>query len=428
MFKLAVAFVLTLVPMSTNLFAQEVLDKIVAVVDDNIILRSELQQYAYSLAIQSGIDPLKEPQKFDQIQNQTLDELIVQKVLLVKAKEDSITVSDRQIEGVLGEQIQQMVKQLGSEKKVEEYFGSTLSQVKREFRKEVEERLLVQKLRETKSHETQISRREVEQFYVTYRDSLPVLKDAVRLRHILVNVEPSEAAVKAAREKAEEVLARLKKGEDFEELAKQFSEDPGSNANGGNLGVMQRGDLVREYEEAAFSLEPGEISGIVQSKFGLHIIQLIQKIGEKINTRHILFRVDTSPNDEIETQNRLKRLKQRILAGEISFEEAAKQFSKDTQTATKGGELGWFETKDFQIPAFKAAVAGLKPGELSEPVKTRFGYHLIQVEERRDERKLDIKKDWEQIEAWALDLKRRRVFDSYVNNIKKDVYIELKGL
>lgn len=407
---------------------QEALDKIVAIVDDNIILYSELQQFAYSLAIQGGVDPSKEPEKFNKILQSTLDELITQKVLLVQARLDSVEVSDRQIDSVLEQQIQRMVEQLGSESKVEQYFGTTLRQIRRDFREEVEERLLVQKLQEMKSVQTQISRREVEHFYNTYRDSLPVMKEAVKISHILVNVEPSETAVAAARKQAEEVLKQLHKGADFAELAIQYSQDPGSASRGGDLGRLQRGDLVKEFEEVAFQLEPGEISEIVQSKFGLHIIQMIDKAGEKIHTRHILFRLDTSPEDEQRTVEKLYEIRRQILAGEITWDAAVEKYSQDAVSKGKNGDLGWFEMEQFQIPAFKTAVTGLRVGEISDPVKTRFGIHLVRVDDRRDKRQLDITKDWEQIEKWALELKRRNEFEAYVAEIKKDVYIEMKPI
>lgn len=410
-----------------GLVGQEVLDKIVAIVGDNIVLRSELQQLAYSLAIQGGIDPEKEKDKFDTIQKNTLDELIIQKALLVKAKQDTVVVSERQVDEVLNQQIEQMVRRLGSEKRVEEYFGTSLREVRRDFRKEVEERLLVQELQRQKSLETHISRREIEQFYKAYRDSLPTMKEAVHIRHILVNVQASGEAIEAARKRGQEIRQRLLKGEDFETLARQYSDGP-SASKGGNLGVAERGSFVPEYEEAAFALEPGQISDLVQTKFGLHIIQLLEKAGDKIKTRHILFRVDMSPDDEIETQKMLITLKDSILANQITFEEAAKRYSKDKQTASKGGDLGWFEPSNFQIEAFQKAVEGLKPGEISSPVKTEFGYHLVKVDERRHERKLDIVKDWEQIENWALDFKRRKEFEKYVAEVRAEVYIEVKTL
>lgn len=409
-------------------YSQEELDKIVAVVDDNIILKSELQQFAYSFAMQNKIDPLKEQDKFNAILQKTLDDMIIQKVLLVKAKEDSVEVSEKQINSVLENQINDMITQLGSEEKVEEYFGSSLRQIRREFREEVEERLLVQKLRETKSYETKISRREVELFFSTFRDSLPQLKEAVKISHILVKVEPSAEAVVAATKIAEEVLTRIEKGEDFGELAKQFSDDPGSAVRGGNLGLVQRGEFVKEFEEVAFNLEPGEISGIVQSQFGLHIIQLIKKLGEKINTRHILIGLKPTAEDEKRTAMILNDLRKQLVSKELTFEEAVEKYSKDETSKDKVGDLGWFEMEEFRIPAFKTAIVGLEPGEISDPTKTKFGLHLVRLDEKREKRSLDLKDDWEQIENWALERKRGKEFESYIALVKKEVYIELKGL
>jgi len=304
--------------LTTRLFAQEVLDKTVAIVEDNIILKSELYQFSYSMALQLKIDPEKDKVKFDKLIRETLENLIEQKVLLVKAKEDSIVVTDRQIDGTLDEQINRMIQQLGSQERLEEYFGGiSLRQIRRDFRDEIEERLLVDNLKQQKNFEVKISRREIEGFYRAFKDSLPELNESVKISHILVEVEASPAAEKAAEEKAVGILARLKKGEAFAELAQEFSEDPGSATRGGDLGMMQRGDLVPEFEEVAFGLEPGEISEIVRSRFGLHIIQLISKGGEKINPRHILIRLDTSAEDEKRTVKNLEDLRAKILTGEI---------------------------------------------------------------------------------------------------------------
>jgi len=406
--------------------SQEVIDRIAVVVDDNIILKSEIDQYAISLALQLGVDPQQQLERMEKLRRQTMNELITQKVLLVKAKEDSIVVNDRQVDALLEEQIGRMVKQLGSEKRVEEYFGSSLKQIRREFRPEVEERLLVQRLKEKKDFEVQITRREVEEFYRTYRDSLPEVKRAVRISHILMSVQPNPDAAEQARKKAEELLARLRKGEDFATLARNYSQDPGSAKNGGDLGTLERGDLVREFEEVAFALEPGEISGVVRTQFGFHIIQLIEKTGEKIHPRHILVRLDKSESDDENTVQQLEDLRKQILSGELTFEEAAKEYSEDKETASKGGDLGWFEFDQFQLESFKQAVSNLELGEISEPVKTDFGYHLIRLDERREARKLDLEKDWEQIESWALNLKRQKVFQEWVEKLKEDVYIEIK--
>ncbi len=419
--------VFALLTSATGLFSQEVLDKVAAIVDNNIILQSELYQFSYSMALQLEIDPDKDKVKFDKLVRETLDNLIIQKVLLVKAKEDSVVVTDRQIDGTLDQQIDRMIQQLGSQAKLEEYFGGTpLRQIRRDFRDEIEERLLVDNLKQQKEFEINISRREIEAFYDAFKDSLPQLNESVKISHILVQIEASPAAVKTAEEKAEGILERLKKGEAFAELAQEFSEDPGSASRGGDLGVMQRGDLVPEFEEVAFGLEPGEISEIVRSRFGLHIIQLITKGGEKVNPRHILIRLDTSAEDEKRTVKSLEDLSARILTGELTFSDAAKELSKDETTASKGGDLGWFDIEQFQVPAFKDAITGLKPGDISQPKKTQFGYHLIKLEDRRPARNLSISEDWEQLELWALNMKRKKEFDKFVAEYKKDVYIEIK--
>jgi len=409
-------------------YSQEALDRVVAVVDDQIILQSELLQYAYSLAVQLNIDPRRQPDKFNELRNGALESLIAQKVLLTKAKEDSVTVEQRQVDQVLDERLKGMVEQLGSEEKVEEYFGQPLRKVKRTLRENIEEGLLVRTLQQKKFREIKISRREVEDFFVAMKDSMPGVKAAVHLRHILLNITAGEAAVKVAQAKIDTLLTRVRNGEDFAKLARLYSEDPGSAAKGGELGLIQRGDFVREFEETAFGLQPNEISGVVRTQFGFHIIQLIERRGEKVNARHILIRLATSANDEKETAAFGSRLRDDILAGKISFEEAAKKYSTDQTTAEKGGDLGWFEADQLQVPAFREAARTLQPGEISPPLKTQFGFHLVRLEERRDPRQFTLAEDWQQIHEMAMNAKGEKEFQTWVAALKKQMYIRVASL
>jgi len=408
--------------------SQEVLDRIVAVIDDQIILQSELLQYTYSVAMQFGIDPRKQPDKFNELQRGALESLIAQKVLLIKAREDSVTVEARQVDQVLDERLKAMTEQLGSEQKLEEYFGQPLRKVRRTLRENIEENLLVRKLQQTKFGEMKMSRREVEQFYQAMKDSLPGVKAAVHLRHVLLNITAGEAAVKAAQTKIDTLLKRVRGGEDFAGLARMYSEDPGSAAKGGELGFIQRGDFVREFEETAFALQPGEISGVVRTQFGFHVIQLIERRGEKINARHILIRLATSANDEKETAAFAGRLREDILAGTISFEDAAKKYSSDQTTNDKGGDLGWFEADQLQVPAFREAARTLQPGEISPPLKTQYGFHLVRLEERRDPRQFTLEQDWQQIHELAMNAKGEKIFQNWVNTLKKQMYIRVAAV
>ncbi len=403
----------------------QIVDGIAAIVGDEVVLRSEVNQYTIQTALQMGIDIQKNPEKLKALKKQVLENLIVQKILLQKAKEDSIEVDDSQVDQALDNQIQQWIQQMGSQEKVEEYFGGSLSKIKRRFREDVKNRMLVDKLQQEKFQKIHISRPEVEQFYRTMKDSLPVQGPSVNISHILLTVKPSPQAKKEAYQRAEAILQQIKNGADFAELAKKYSEDPGSAAKGGDLGFVKRGDLVKPFEEVAFNLKPGQVSGIVETQFGYHIIQLLERKGEKIHVRHILIRVVPTEQDELAVVKEIKELYKKAKSG-ADFAELAKKYSDDATTKDKGGELGWFQLDQLKVKEFRAVAETLKVGEVSEPFKTRFGYHILKMNDRREGGKMSLDKDWEQIEQWALARKRNREFQKWVQSLRKNVYIDVK--
>ncbi|MDZ7291013.1 MAG: peptidylprolyl isomerase [candidate division KSB1 bacterium] len=421
-------FFFTLGSMLPEARAQEVIDRIVAIVDDQIILQSELLQYTYTLAVQMGIDARKEPEKFSQLQQGALESLIAQKVLYNKAKEDSVAVEQRQIDQILEERLKAMVDQLGSEEKVEEYFGQPMRKIRRMLRESVEEGLMVRTLQQRKFREIKISRREVEEFFRAAKDSLPGIKAAVHLSHILLSITPGEAATRAAQAKIDTVLKRVRSGEDFAGLARLYSEDPGSAQKGGELGFIQRGDFVKEFEEAAFALQPGEISGVVRTQFGFHIIQLIDRRGEKINARHILVRLSATGEDERATEAFARQLRDEILSGKISFEDAARKYSTDQTSNEKAGDLGWFESDQLQVPVFREAARTLQPGEISQPLRTQYGFHLVRLNERREPRQFTLEQDWQQLQEMALTHKSEQEFQKWLATLKKQMYIRVATL
>jgi peptidyl-prolyl cis-trans isomerase SurA len=305
--------------------AQQVLDKVMAVVENEAILQSELTQYALNIAFQYRIDPRREPEKFQQLQDETLQNLINQKILLAKAEEDSIEVEERQVDSVLEEQINRMIQQVGSAQKLEEQMGMSINKLKRNFRDDVRKNLRVEKLQQTKFNLIKITRREVEEFYNSAKDSLPELKETVDISHILINVEAGQASEQKAREKIAGYLQEVKSGADFAELCRKYSEDPGSAARGGEIGFMERGDFVPEFEEVAFLLEPGQISDIVKTRFGFHIIQCIERKGDKINVRHLLIRLEPTNIDEEETEKKADDIRALLDNPENNFETIAKQ-------------------------------------------------------------------------------------------------------
>ncbi len=408
-------------------FAQQVIDRVVAIVENEVILQSELTQYALNLAFQMRIDPRKDAEKFDRLQRETLQNLINQKILLAKAEEDTIEVEDRQVDSVLEEQIARMIQQVGSEQKLEEQAGMSIGKLKRNFRDEVRKNLRVEKLQQTKFSTIKITRREVEEFYHSMKDSLPDLKEIVDISHILINVTAGDVSEQKARGTIADLLQQIKGGADFADLCRKFSEDPGSAARGGEIGFMERGDFVPEFEEVAFLLEPGQISDIVKTRFGFHIIQCIERKGDKINVRHLLIRLEPTEVDEEDTEKKAEEIRAMLDNPENNFEAIAKQHSTDETSREQGGHLGLFETENLQEQEFRAVIDTLKAGEISQPFKTKFGWHILKLNSKQEPRPISLEKDWEKLEAYTLNMKRQRQFQSWLEEIKKDVYVEIKS-
>ncbi|MBN1155079.1 peptidylprolyl isomerase [candidate division KSB1 bacterium] len=424
--KIIALFYLLLFIAQTSVYPQQVIDKIVAIVDDDIILQSELLQYSLNLAFQMKVDPRVDQQKFTELQSNVLNNMINQKIFLTKAEEDTIEVNEREVDNMLESQIERMVSQLGSEEKLEEYMGAPISKIKRDFRDDVRDNLKVESLKAQFIRGIQISRREVNEFYSTMKDSLPNFKETVDISHILITEKPSIEAEKRALAKATEIRQRLESGEDFAEMAKQFSEDPGSKDRGGELGFFNRGEFIKEFEEAAFNLKPDQLSDVVQTEHGYHIIKLIERQGERINVRHILIRLTSTKEDAEESQRYVDNIVAMMDDPEVTFADLAKQYSDDETTKDQGGHLGLFAVEELQEPEFIKAINQLDVGEVSKPFKTRFGWHILKLNSREEAREISIEKDWEQIEKWALNVKQQQELEKWLEKLKTQTFVDIK--
>jgi len=286
--------------------------------------------------------------------------------------------------------------------------------------------MIVQAVQQEKLREVKITRREVEQFFEAIRDSLPEMPRETKLRHILLEIRPGEAARERAIATMRELQDKIRQGESFEDVAARYSEDEGTAPNGGLLGMIERGTLFPEFEEVAFQMEDGAISDIVETPIGLHLIKLEEKRGEKVRVRHILLRLGATTDDETFVSNRLNEIRDRILNEEVTFEEMAKEHTADESTRDRGGDLGWLPLEEVTVPEFTAAANALQPGEISKPFKTEFGYHIIFLEDRRESRKMSLDTDWERIQYQALNAKHQKVLQEWVEELKKNIYIEIK--
>lgn len=416
--------ILMLIVGISNIFAQQLVESIAAIVDKEIILRSEVEQFTQNYILQNRLKIRPGSEEYNQLRKKMLEGLIEQKLLLAKAEADTVKVDDQMLDQRVEERIKYMVEQVGSQDKLEEIFGSSISQIRKDTRKLIKEQMLVEQVRAMRFRDVKVSRREVEEFYKMYKDSLPTRPATVDISHILKVIKPSEEAQLKAYRKAEMVLQKLKDGEDFAKLAKLYSEDPASAKRGGDLGFTQRGDLVPEYEAVAFNLKDGEISDIVQTQFGFHIIQLIERRGERIHTRHILIQVKPTEEDEKRIVEQLKEIRQKILDG-ADFSEMALKHSDDENVTKDKGHLGVFELDKLQIPQFRQVLANMKPGEISEPFKTDYGYHIVKLNAREEAHKLTLENDWEQIEQMALNFKMQKEYQKWLAQLRKEIFVKI---
>jgi peptidyl-prolyl cis-trans isomerase SurA len=420
--------VLTLVCPLAVLHAQEskVIDRVVAVVDNEIVLDSELFQYLqYQMGSQAQLDALS-PAEIDTLKSQILGQLIDQKVLLAKGRLDTVVVDAKDVDRELDSRIKALVDQAGGQDRLEDYYGMPMARIKKQFRALVEESLLIDKVKQQKVATVQVTPGEVSRFWESFKDSIPDLRDGIRLAHILLSDELSEASAAAATAQADSVRTLILAGKaDFEQYAKDHSDDPGSAANGGKLGQTNRGDLVPQYEEAAYNLKPGEISAPVLSPFGVHIIRLNERVGEKVNTNHILFRLVPAEADRQITEARADSLINAVKGG-ADFAGLALSYSRDQKTMNKGGDLGWFAPDELP-PEFADAVKDLKKGELAKPTRTAFGVHVLSVTDRVYKRKITLADDFDRIERMALAKKQDEVMTKWVKELAGKTYIEVKS-
>lgn len=396
-----------------------VLDRIVAVIGDEIITESEMQLQMLQAKANTE-DPA--------IRRRVLEAMMNDKLVLAQAVIDSVKVPEEEVTRRLEMQIKQMSRYYGSEQRLEQVAGMSINEMKREYRDDIRKRLMIDMIQQQKFGTMDITHREVLEFFETYRDSLPPVPEQVELRQIAMFPRVIESFRRQARQKAESMLDSLAAGVPFEDLARRHSDDPGSARTGGNLGLARRGVFVKEFEEAAFALEPDEVSGVVETQFGFHIIKLLEKAGEAVRAQHILIKVEkTGESDQIVIDS-LNALRQRILAG-ADFETLAKKYSEDEATRKFGGSLGLVEVQELSDD-MKQVQQELREGDISEPVKIELGqdyaYAIVQLLRRIPPHPPTLEDDYQRISNFAKIFKQNREYEQWLNSIKENVYWEVR--
>lgn len=420
-----VLMVLTVGTVSAQLSEGQSVDKIVAVVGKEIILESDIQSNIALLAQQSKDVNPNDPK----VRQKVLDALINERLVITKAIEDSVTASDEEITQQLDYTIQGLVQSYGSEKRVEELYGMSLAKIKKDYRDEIRKRILWEKIRQQKFGAIKVSAREVNEFFTQYRDSIPPIPPQAELAHIVKFVQASTSQKDETLKLAQKIRDSILRGADFAELVKRYSGDLGSATSGGELGWVDKGKLVPEYEKAAYALVAGETSQPIETPFGYHLIQTIDKRKDAVQTRHILFKIGRSADDNERAKNELAALKIRIDNGD-KFEDIAKKYSEEKETQGFGGAMGAIELS--RIPAeLKGVIEKLPDGGVSEPLPymsdpTKPAYHLIQRKRFIPEHKPTLEQDSKKIEQIANVYKQNKEFDEWVQVLRKTMYWEVK--
>ena len=405
--------------------AQQVLDKVVAVVDNEIILQSEFDFRANLEAQQRNINPADST-----FRRQVLTAMIEEKLLYAQAELDSITVSDEQVKQQLEYQINYFIQQYGSRERLEQVYGMPIEKLKRSLQDDTKKNLMAEMLKQKKFGQMDASRKEIEDFYDMYKDSLGVVAEKFTIAHIFQNPKTGERVKKKAREFAESLLDSLKHGADFAKLAKKYSDDPGSAAQGGDLGSVKRGVFFPEFEAAAFALAPNQISGVVESPVGFHIIQLLERRGESIHTRHILIKVKSDDESDLKAIEFLTDIRDSIVKGKNTFEYYAKLYSDDKETAKFGGTLGTFEASQLDKQLLDI-IYKLKEGEISFPKrldvdKNVYGYHIVKLEKRIPQHKANMDLDFAELKRMTEYYKKQKLFAKWIDDIKSRIYWQVR--
>ena len=400
-------------------FGEEVIDSIAAIVDNEIILESEIGYGISTLLLETEIR-YPDQEKIEELRAQVLESYIFQNILLARAIEETLAVEDRTVEKELTRKLDNLIARVGSQDKLVEYFGKSIRQIRREMYQGVEDGLLIDMLRQQKISGARVRRQDVIDFYESNLNDFPMMPEQVSLSHILLKVKPSATAEEEARHSIEEVLQLIRAGADFDSTAKSSSQDP-SAPEGGRLGFTSRGDLFPSFEEAAYALEAGEVSDVIETRYGLHIIKLIDRQGERISTQHILFQLAPTADDWSRIRESARGIREQILEG-ASFAELARKYSDDEESASAGGKLDLLQVGNLPED-FSVVIRNISTGEIAEPFDSMFGVHLIRLDERNESRPLSLNEDWQTLEMLALNSKREQIFTSWVLELKQQHYI-----
>jgi peptidyl-prolyl cis-trans isomerase SurA len=429
--KIKLLSIITCLLAGLNLSAQEriPLDKIAAIVGTHIIKASDIQNQFLQMEMENlPVD--------DRSKCQILEQILLQKLLLDQAGLDSIKLSDGQVNSELDKRIKALSEQIGTEQKLEAFYGKTIAEIKSDWRSLVEDQILANQMQNKIVTDIQVSPNEVRLFYKTLpKDSIPEVNPEYEMAQIVVKPPISIKQKLEVKQRMEELRQRVLKGESFSKLAVLYSEDLASAKKGGELGFVSRNDLVPDFAAVAFKLKEGEVSRIVETEYGYHIIQFIEKKGEKVNVRHILMSPKISKDNIIKGKAKIDSI-YTLLKDTVPFAKIAGQLSDDESTKNNGGlyqnqytGTSKFDPKQID-PSLFSVLKDLKTNGYSQPFLTQDEtgkqvYKIVKLLSKTDAHKANILDDYQLIKAMALNDKKNKTLNDWVTAKLAKTYITI---
>ena len=407
---------------------QEILlDRVASVVENKIVLMSDVVLAANAVAAQQKINPNTNPSAYQKILESSRESMIEQLLIIEMAEQDSVEILDKDIDKALNQQIDNIIAQTGSKELAEEALGKKISDFKRSYRDDMKGKLLAEKYTSSLTTSISVSRGDVIDFFSVYKDSIPSFPTLYKTHHILLEVKPSKESEEKSFKKALDVKDKIINGLSFDDAAKLYSSDPGSKDQGGNLGYVPRGTFVKEFDKVVFTVDKNILTDPVKTQYGHHLIEVLERTGEKVLARHILIRTETTDTDKKITYDNINNIKSNINNFD-DFYEAAASFSDDKTSNSNGGFLGMIDLEYYQVPELKKEISNIKLKTVSNPIKTDFGYHLIWVDEIKEGGIPSLEKNWLDLEEMALNKKKSDWYQNWIKKIKSQFYIKRNPL
>ncbi len=426
--------ILALVFIYQSGFSQTQIDRVAAIVGQEVILISDIEAQHKLMESQTGG---KMPENARCI---IFDQLLSNALILSEAEKDSVMANESEVETQLDSRIREILRYMNNDpEQFKLYYGRTSEEVKDEMRDDMRKQLVIQKMSQQIMQSVSVTPKEVKEFFERIpKDSLPYFNSEVELGEIVVKPKVNAEEDKRAREKAEDLRRQIVDGgADFAELAKKFSDDKGTAVRGGDLGITSRGSFVPEFEAAAYSLDKMEISQVVKSEFGYHVIQLLERLGNNISTRHILIKAELTDYDQIAAKKYIDSLRTLILIDSFTFDRAVQKFSEEEYSKTRAGIMtnptsgeAYWELGELD-PEIYFAIDKLKLGEISAPIEfsSPYGesiYKIVKLRNKTTPHVANMNDDYSRIQQAAVEEKKSKHIRDWVDKKIPRNYVEIK--